>query len=151
MIEIKHPYFHLKTSTLSYVFSVTPTKKLEHLYFGNSIQEASFEALHFKPTAGLGSAILYEQAGQKANLDFLPLEYSEFGKGDFRLTPIEFQMADGSFVSDFVYETHEVIQGVLPSENLPIGKFSPDIQTLIITLKDTKFNLYLRLDRKSVV
>jgi len=145
MIEIKYPYFHLKTSTLSYVFSVTPTKKLEHLYFGNSIQEASFEALHFKPTAGLGSAILYEQAGQKANLDFLPLEYSEFGKGDFRLTPIEFQLADGTFVSDFVYETHEFIDGILPSKNLPIGKSSPDIQTLIITLKDTKFNLYLRL------
>ncbi len=145
MILIRYPYIHLKTSNLSYVFSVTQTKKLEHLYFGNRLSDENFEALHFKPTAGIGSAILYERENHQTNLDFIPLEYSEFGKGDFRLSPLEFQMADGTFISDFMYLKHDVIQGVYPSETLPIGKPSDDIETIVITLKDEKFDLYLKL------
>ena len=145
MIQITYPYIHLKTNRLSYVFSVTQTKKLEHLYFGNRLNDEHVEALHFKPTAGIGSAIMYELDNHQANLDFLPLEYSEFGKGDFRLTPIEFQMADGTFVTDFVYHKHEVIKAVYASKTLPIGKPSDDVETLIITLKDEKYDVYLKL------
>jgi len=145
MILINYPYFHLKTSALSYVFSITPTKKMEHLYFGESIPEGDYSALHFKPTAGLGSAIIYEQSNAQVNLDFIPLEISEFGKGDFRLTPLEIQMPDYTFVSDFIYHKHEVIKGIIPSGILPTGKSADDIESLIITLKDTKFNIFIQM------
>lgn len=145
MILINYPYFHLKTDSLSYVFSVTPTSKLEHLYFGDTIPDGDFSALHFKPTAGLGSAILYEQNNQQTNLDFLPLEMSEFGKGDFRLTPLEIQMPDQTFVTDFIYQKHEVVFGIVPSGVLPVGKSADDIESLIITLKDTKFDVEIHL------
>jgi alpha-galactosidase len=145
MILVNYPYFHLKTSGLSYVFCVTPTKKLEHLYFGDALPDGSFEALHFKPTAGIGSAILYERDEHQANFDFLPMEFSEFGKGDYRLSPIELQMPDQTFVTDFIYHAHEIKTGIVASGVLPIGKPSDDIESLIITLKDTKFNVYIKL------
>ena len=144
MIQIKYPYIHLMTEKLSYVFCVTEDDKIEHLYFGNKLEDTDFKALHYKPTAGIGSAIQYEPT-RKTNLDFLPLEYSEFGKGDFRLTPIEIMMADGTFVSDFVYQKHETIEGIYPSNNLPLGKETSQVQSLILTLKDKKYNLFLKL------
>lgn len=145
MIQIEWPFIHLKTQAFSYILLVTTAGKLEHVYFGKPCFDTNFEALRFKPTAGIGSAIQYERNNQVLNLDFMPLEYSEFGKGDFRLTPLELMMPDKSFVTDFVYQSHDVIKGIVDSQTLPVGKQTEDIESLIITLKDVKYNLYLKL------
>lgn len=145
MIQITLPFIHLKTNAFSYVIYLNPTQKIEHVYFGKPLIDTDFKPLLFKPTAGVGSAIMYERNGETLNLDFYPSEYSEFGKGDFRLTPLELQMPDGTFVTDFIYHEHEVIKGIYPSNKLPVGKETESTETLILTLKDTKYNLYLKL------
>ena len=145
MILARLPYFYLETSQLGYLLSIMPTQKLEHMYLGKKIIDHRYESMHLKPTAGVGSSVEYENNGSKVLLDLSTLEYSEIGKGDFRLTPIEVKMPDGTFVSDFVYDSYEIVNGVVGSKTLPVAKGKDKIQSLIIKMKDKKFNLELKL------
>ncbi|AUD62223.1 hypothetical protein BK010_00900 [Tenericutes bacterium MO-XQ] len=147
MIQFKEPYFILETKDLSYIFKLLPTGHLEHLHFGAKVLETDLEELNTKLTAKARGVIDYHQEeGKDIPLDLLPLEYSSFGKGDFKLTPIEIKMPDSTFVSDFVYIKHKFIDGILASEKLPTG-YDDDkqAQTLVVTLKDKKFDIFLNL------
>ncbi|MDX9691039.1 MAG: alpha-galactosidase [Acholeplasmataceae bacterium] len=145
MILAKYPYFYLETAKLGYLFSVLPTKKLEHMYFGKKLVDYRYEALHLKLSAGAGSSIEYENEGYKTLLDLMTLEFSEVGKGDFRLTPMELKMPDQSFVSDFVYDSFEIIKGTVESKKLPTAQKGENVQSLVVKLKDKKFNIELKL------
>ena len=147
MIRFKEPYFILETKDLSYIFKILPTGHLEHLHFGAKILENDLEQLHTKLTAKARGVIDYgQEEGKDIPLDLMTLEYSSFGKGDFKLTPIEVKMPDTTFVSDFVFFKYKIVEGILDSDKLPTG-YDDDKQTktLIITLKDTKFDIYLNL------
>ena len=145
MILAKYPYFYLETAKLGYLFSVLPTKKLEHMYFGRKLSEYRFEAMHLKLTAGAGSTVEYTNEGHKTLLDLMTLEFSEIGKGDFRLSPIEVKMPDQSFVSDFVYDSFEIVKSTIDSKKMPTAQKGENVQSLIIKLKDKKFNIELKL------
>lgn len=143
MIEAKQGYFRLDTQNLTYLFRVMETGQLEHLYLGKTLKDQSYQALHTKVTAGAGSLIEYEHDGHKAFLDMIPLEYSGIGKGDFRLTPFEVKMPDQTYVSDFVYESHEIIQGSVTSTMIPIAKDGDE--SLIIVMKDRLLPVTMKL------
>lgn len=146
MIYDKYPYFKLETKDLHYIFRVLPTGQLEHLYLGEKLIDERFEALHTKITAGAGSQVVYEKDGHQSFLDLLPLEYSGIGKGDYRLTPLEIKMPDGSYVSDFTYQSHRLIKGTLQSQTLPTA-YADDSQTttLVISLLDQVAHVRLEL------
>ena len=147
MICYKHPFFVLETKSLTYAFRVLSTKHLEHLYFGNKITESDLAVIHTKLTAKARGTVDYSEDKDKSiPLDLIPLEYSSFGKGDFKLTPLELKMPDSTFVSDFVYHDHRILEGIFKSEKLPTAHDDHhQTQTLIVTLKDVKFNVYLDL------
>jgi alpha-galactosidase len=145
MILARYPYFYLETSKLGYLFSVLPTKKLEHMYFGKRLVDHRYEAMHLKLTAGAGSTIEYQNEGHKTLLDMMTLEFSEIGKGDFRLSPIEIKMPDQSFVSDFVYDSFEIVKGTVNSKKLPIAHKGENVQSLVVKMKDKKFNIEIKL------
>lgn len=143
MIHENNMYFRLDTKGLTYLFRVMETGQLEHLYLGNSLIDSTYEALHTKITAGAGSSIEYENNGHKAFLDMIPLEYSGIGKGDFRLTPLEVKMPDGTYVTDFVYHSYEISKGSVRSKQLPTA--SEGDESLIITMKDRKLPVMMKL------
>jgi len=147
MIKFEQGYFSIETKDLTYAFYVLETKHLEHLYFGAKITKEDLKQTHIKLTAKAGSMIDYlEDKKKDIPLDMMPLEYSSYGKGDFKLAPIMLLMPDKSYVSDFVYESYEIKKGVHHSKELPVGHAKDDeATTLIVTLKDTKFNIYLDL------
>lgn len=146
MINVKHPYIVLETKDLHYIFRVLPTGQLEHLYLGKKLIDPSYEALHTKITAGMGSQILYERDGHQAYLDLLPLEYSGIGKGDFRLTPLEIKCPDGTYVNDFIYHHHEINKGSLSAKTIPTAQaHEDDASTIIITMVDEYAKLELDL------
>jgi alpha-galactosidase len=151
MIYDLYPYFKLETKDLHYIFRVLPTGQLEHLYFGKKLIDQNFEVLHQKITAGAGSQIEYERNSYKTLLDLTPLEYSGIGKGDFRLSPIEIKMPDGTYVSDFIYHHHKIQKGVIESESLPIAKPHEDVSSLIITMVDETCHLEMDLIYTSFV
>ena len=146
MIYDLKPYFKLETKNLHYLFRILPTGQLEHLYFGKKIIDENLEVLHIKITAGAGSQVEYEKDGQKSLLDLTPLEYSGIGKGDFRLTPLEIKMPDGTYVNDFVYDHHVISKGIIDSKQLPTAKANEDeASSLVITLVDQHAKLELDL------
>jgi alpha-galactosidase len=151
MIYDLYPYFKLETKDLHYIFRVLPTGQLEHLYFGKKLIDQNFEVLHQKITAGAGSQIEYERNGHKTLLDLTPLEYSGIGKGDFRLSPIEIKMPDGTYVSDFIYHHHQIQQGVIESKALPVAKPQQDVTSLVITMVDETCHVEMDLIYTSFV
>jgi len=147
MITYDAPYFKLETKSLHYIFRCLETGQLEHLYFGSKLKDQNLEALHLKITAGMGSTIEYQNQHAKLMLELMPLEYSGIGKGDFRLTPLEVKMPDGSFVSDFVYENFEISQGIYQSQTLPnlVVETDDDVMTLKVIMKDHHASLEMHL------
>lgn len=147
MIKYKAPYFYIETKSLTYAFKVLETGHLEHLYFGDKILDTDLKSLHTKLVAKARGVIDYlEDKPKDIPLDLIPLEYSSFGKGDFKLTPLEIKMPDQTFVSDFIYFKHEMIDGTIDSDQLPTPyDDNKNTKSLIVTLKDTKFDIYLDL------
>ena len=138
MISIKENLFRLDTASTSYIFEVTKHGHLESIYFGPRVSEGDEDALRMKNTMPLGSSVEYSEGEGIYSLDNILLEYSGIGKGDYRHTPIEIIMPDGSFVNDFVYAGHELSDEAYSSPELPTAY--GDGQTLMIRLVDKKFS-----------
>jgi alpha-galactosidase len=135
--------FKLDTQSTSYIFKVADCGKLENIHYGPKLRTQSYDALQLKNTIALGSCVDYDTSAP-ISLENLLLEYSENGKGDFRHSPIELIMPDGTYVSDFVYHSHEITNNPYTSNLLPTayGK----AKTLTVTLKDKKYsNISLKL------
>ncbi|WP_071130167.1 alpha-galactosidase [Enterococcus timonensis] len=137
MITFLQNVFYLQTKNTSYWFQITKHGHLEQIYYGPKLPIQDPTALIYKRTAQTGSTIAYDAADIYYALDELPLEYSPTGVGDYRFLPSEIQMADGSFVSDFLYDRHEIIDGVISLQSLPTAKATVDeSQSLRIELID---------------
>ncbi|MDO9628943.1 MAG: alpha-galactosidase [Acholeplasmataceae bacterium] len=146
MIYDQYPYFKLETKDLNYIFHVMATGQLEHLYFGRKLVDQDYEVLHTKPTAGAGSTVEYISEKGSVLLELKPLEYSGIGKGDFRLSPLEIRMPDQTFVSDFIYHSHEIQKGIVKSKELPTARAEDDeAMSLIIKMMDNHALLEMKL------
>ncbi len=137
-------YFRLDTNSTSYLFKKTKYGHLEHIYYGMLLgAEDSGEVLAQKRGIQVGSNVLYSKEDPVYGLDSLLLEWSDIGRGDYRNSPTEFIMPDGSYVTDFVYNSHEVIDGSTSMETLPTAYGGT--QTLKLTLKDKAFPIFIDL------
>ncbi|MDF2986775.1 MAG: alpha-galactosidase [Eubacterium sp.] len=144
MITIKNNVFRLDTANTSYIFTSTIHGHLEHIYYGSTLDASeAAETLGQKRTIPLGSSIVYEASDELYCLDNMLLEWSDIGRGDYRQSPAELKMPDGSFTSDFVYTSHKIVQGSLHMSMLP-SAYGAD-QALVVTLKDKYFNITLDL------
>ena len=142
MIKENGLLFRLDTKNTTYAFRITEGYP-EQLYYGRRIIDEDFSAMALKNTIDLGSTV--KEEGSKFFLERNLLEYSGIGRGDYRHSPIELLMPDGTFVSDFVYESHRIYDKAYETETLPTAY--GDAQTLEITLADKKFNdLKLKLN-----
>lgn len=161
MIAHKAGVFRLTTNHSSYWFRVTAFGHLEQVYYGARLDEQPIEALLLKRTAATGSSIVYNAADPLYVLDNIPLNWSGAGRGDYRYSPAELKMPDGSFTHDFVYTGHVITPGVVPMTCLP-GAYMPEtympatylpeasseehaIQTLCMTLRDQSNHVELQL------
>ena len=142
MINLNNGLFRIDTKGTTYAFRLSDGY-LEQLYYGRRLVDEDFTAVSLKNTIDLGCTVKTESS--KFYLERNLLEYSGVGRGDYRHSPMEILMPDGTFVCDFVYESHRVIDGAYTTEGLPTayGK----AETLEITLKDKKFeDLKLKLN-----
>ncbi len=136
MINFENKIFKLDTESTSYIFRIADNGKLENIHYGPKLREQSYEALILKNTIMLGSTVEYNSKSF-VSLDSVLLEFSENGKGDFRHSPIEIIMPDGTYVSDFVYYSHEISNSAHTSNSLPMAY--GNAQALTVTLVDKKF------------
>lgn len=138
--------FALDTDSTSYIFRLTKFKHLEHIHYGERVYASDAEALSVKHDIQLGSSVMYDTSDDSYCLDALCLEWSGVGRGDYRQTPIEAKMPDGSFSSDFLYEGHEIVYGCVPMQSLPAAYDGENAaQTLIIHMRERDRAVFLTL------
>ena len=146
MIDVEDGVFRLTTDTTSYWFRVTKFGHLEHIHYGERLTAQDPEPLALKRTAMVGSSVLYDESDATYCLDTMALEWSGIGRGDYRHSPAELKMPDGSFACDFLYRSHRVLPGFLPMETLPSAYGEEtECDTLEITLEDESNSVQLRL------
>ena len=147
MIKKKDNVFHIDTCNTSYIFAVMPGGQLQNLYYGKRIRSTSdYSPLFEKYPIGYGNTVSYSQEDTGCSLDNICLEYSAGGKGDYRLSPIQLVMPDGSYTCDFIYKSYEIIDGVQPIKGLPHAVENGEkVHTLKIELTDKLFDVSLLL------
>lgn len=144
MITVKDNVFRLDTVNTTYIFRYTKFGHMEHIYYGARLEESeSIEVLANKQTIPIGSSISYDQSDQLYCLDNMLLEWSDNGRGDFRQSPTELRMPEGSFISDFLYLNHSICECSVPTVTLP-SSYNAD-QTIKVTLSDTVYPITLDL------
>lgn len=131
--------FHIQTKNTSYVMKLYPTLHLGHLYYGDVLSEKQdFQALEIGFDIEVGNQVIYDETDKTFNLNQAFLEMSTYGKGDFRDPMLHLRFGDGSRLSDFVYQSHQIIAGKPHFPEMPQTNFSdePTQETLVITLVD---------------
>ncbi|MDV3427383.1 MAG: alpha-galactosidase [Bacillota bacterium] len=142
MINVKDNVFRIDTANTTYLFKRTKFGHMEHIYYGSLLGSGeSADVLARKNTIPIGSSVNYDEGDPLYSLDNMSLEWSDNGRGDYRLSPTELKMPDGTFVSDFVYISHHITDGCIPMNTLPSAYGGG--QTLVITLKDTTCSITL--------
>ena len=143
MIVAQDNVFRLDTVATTYLFRVTKFGHLEHIFYGPLLAPGEdVRVLAQKNNAPLGNSVAYDESDELYCLDQMYLEWSDNGRGDYRQSPTELKMPDGTFVSDFVYESHQMIDGSVPMSTLPSAHGGD--QTLV-TLQDTTASVTLSL------
>lgn len=147
MISENIGLFTLDTTNTTYAFKVLPTGHLEHLYYGKKINiGGGVQALSRRQTMPVGNTVSYSKDNPSFSLEAARLEMSSYGKGDIREPFVELVHADGSFTSDFLYDSYEIKKGRDELETLPCSYGSEDeVSQLKIILKDKSYGLTLEL------
>lgn len=135
MIRFDQGTFVLETDNTSYCFSILSSGHLEHLYYGQKINDFNPHAIGQKQSFLLGNTISYDKVHPNMALENLRLEISSLGKGDVREPLIEMVFSDGSRTCDFLYKEHQMYAGKKNTEDLP-GSYGTDedVMTLEITM-----------------
>lgn len=148
MIHEQNLLFTLHTASTTYLFRVNETSHLEHLYYGRRIRTtAAVESLFEKQSHLPISSVGYEEEHPTLSLNNLSLEYSGYGKGDFREPAVLFEYGNGERVNDFVYKEHRILQGKPRSfSGLPYSYGDKNsCSTLIITLVEKTLPIRIEL------
>ena len=147
MIHVANDLFRLETKCSSYWFRVTKFGHLEHLYYGRRLPaDQPVAALELKRVAQLGSSVLYDPSDETYCMDTMCWEWSGIGKGDYRETPAEIKMPDGTYATDFRYQSHRVTDGCTKPKSLPAAYGeAQNCQTLEVTLLDESNQVTLLL------
>ena len=117
MIKQYGNIFQLETKQTTYLFRILQGKYLEHLYYGaklwmpDDITEEMVEGLCEKTGNGYGHSAVIEE-DSSITLDNLCLEFVSSGSGDFRQSPVEIRLADGSYSNRFYYQSAEIYDGI---------------------------------------
>lgn len=154
MITFKENVFHLATRQVSYLIEIREQKYLENIYFGKRIRPiASAKPLREKFSSGYGNSASIPE-NSSITLDNLCTEYSFAGMGDYRVSPLEIQMPDGSFSTRFYYKDYVVYEGTYKDNEktgMPYARATKNteeenrIHTLEIKMVDELYQIYLTL------
>ena len=137
--------FVLDTARTSYVFAVTESGHLEHLFYGAKIaveKPEDCQAFREKKEFEIGNAIAYSKLHPKVLLEDMCLEMSSGGHGDVREPFVALIYPDGSRSSDFLFDSCEMTDTPPVYENLPLA-YTDSEEHLCVTLKDGDLTLEL--------
>ena len=103
--------FKLDTASSSYIISLFDGGYLLNYYYGAKIPDANLTDFYFREWFASFSAHSPSVNKGDFSADVAPIEYSGFGTGDFRKTPVAIRNADGNNCTDFRYVSHKIYSG----------------------------------------
>ena len=118
-IEFNDGVFNLSTENTSYLFRISEFGHLEHIHYGERVESEDAPLLCVKNNIQRGSSIMYSRSRSEYCLDTMCLEWSGTGRGDYRQSPLEMKLQNGSYSNDFVLCDWEKHEGCLAPETLP--------------------------------
>lgn len=146
MINVSDNIFVLNTKDTTYVFGILPTGQPEHIYYGRKITVADASGLREKHVFQPGNSVVYDSEHDNYTLEDVCLEMSSYGKGDIREPFVKLVYEDGSFSSDFIYDSYEITDGKPALESLPSSyDVSDGANHLILRLKECGSGLVMEL------
>lgn len=149
MIRQMEQVFALDTAHTTYCFRVLESGHLEHLYYGKKIRiDCAQDAMSLAEKQAFvpGNSNVYDEKFPKLSLEDLRLEMSALGKSDIREPFIEVIHADGSYTSDFLFDSANIAQEKAPLATLPSAyEDGAPAQELTLVLKDRQYGLTLEL------
>lgn len=146
MINVSDNVFVLNTKDTTYVFGILPTGQPEHLYYGRKITVGDASGLREKHVFQPGNSVVYDSEHDNYTLEDVCLEMSSYGKGDIREPFVKLVYEDGSFSSDFIYDSYEITDGKPALESLPSSyDVSDGANHLILRLKECGSGLVMEL------
>jgi len=134
----KTKIFKLDAGDSTYVLRVADEGYLLGLYWGAKIPDADFEGYDLRDYASSFSPRNEIVGEGRFSPDVAPIEYSGFGTGDFRKTPVALRNADGNDATDFRYAGHRIHAGKRAPAGMPgLRADTPaDCETLEIDMTD---------------
>ena len=145
MIQQKGSFFLLETDGTTYCFRVTEQGFLQHLYYGKRLNLGP-DLAALVPQGGLwpGDSSGWRRGGPAICLEDTALEVSAPGLGDLREPFAVVRTATGDTLTDFRFESAEILAEKPPLEGLP-SSLGGDTQTLRVTLTERRAGLRLEL------
>ncbi|WP_117168631.1 alpha-galactosidase [Paraliobacillus sediminis] len=133
--------FHLFNENISYIFRVLEkSKQLEHLYFGKSMKHRdSYKHLierEIRPSSNMF------EGDHTSSLEHIRQEYPSYGTTDFRYPAHMITNNEGSHITNFKYDSYQIIKGKPTLNALPATYVEQEheAETLEITLHDAVLN-----------
>ena len=132
---------HIKSKNTSYIFKIIETGHLINLYWGRKIKSNKIDYLIKKRQCGSFLADLDNI--ECLHMEALTQEYPSYGNPDLRSPAIQIKLSNGTTVTDFRYESHEIYKGKRTLKGLPATyvENEDEAETIEITLKDKLANL----------
>lgn len=136
LFKEEYRQFHLTNGEISYIFRVSEDGKLLQLYYGAAVPERDYSylvELQHRPMT------TYRKEGDlRYSLEHVRQEFPEYGTTDFRHPAICLRQGNGSRITDFVYVSHQMVDGKPALEGLPATytETQTEAKTLILTLRD---------------
>ena len=124
--------FVLTTKRTAYAFEILENRYLVHNYYGK--KKGEFEK--FVPSATRAYSPNLPEHSMRISPDTFPAEMPFFGHGDFRATALRITGADGSGVTDFVYDSYKIFSGRKEIPGLPFARAAENTKTLAIKMTD---------------
>lgn len=129
--------FHLTNGQVSYVMEIMENGQMEQLYYGKAVHDReSFHHLHEEMMRSLMAVAVPEPS--VLSMQYTRQEYPAYGTGDYRMPAVTVQQKNGSRISNFVYQSHEIFAGkksIAPLPSTYVEK-EEEADTLEILLHD---------------
>lgn len=136
--------FTINTKSTTYQMKIDSYDVLSHTYYGKRV---GYSDMSFS-TPDYGAAFSPNVADHKDGAYYSHThnfpEISAFGLGDFRINALTVKHADGSVALNPKYVSHKIEKGKYRLKGLP-SFYGDDAESLIVTLKDDTYDIYLHL------
>ncbi len=146
----KQKLFHLTNKSISYYIYLNEEGYLETIYFGKYLPNIENIDWIRKPYTDNNATQYFSVKDQKEytfkdnfRSNRARLEISSHGKNDKRGAPIVIRKENGSYLTNFLFDSYKIIEGIPTLENLPHAK-NDHVSTLEITLKEELQDIYVK-------